>query len=145
MDGNRLDLLIWAIVIVGTLVATAFNYILNLAPGSDPEDFRVGPSELNITCDCSLNVLIVGGIVILALSAASGVFDSRMELYFVGGISFAVITIAGIIGRRKRHREWRELRKVISRAIPKSPYYRAPVDIVFDDEEDEEDYFGFGE
>jgi len=145
MDGNRLDLLIWAIVIVGTLVATAFNYILNLAPGSDPEDFRVGPSELNITCDCSLNVLIVGGIVILALSAASGVFDSRMELYFVGGISFAVITIAGIIGRRKRHREWRELRKAIGRAIPSSPYYRAPVDIVFDDEEDEEDYFGFGE
>lgn len=148
MDGKRLDLIIWALVIIGTLLAAAFNYILNLASGSDPEDFKVGPSEMNITCDCQLNVLIIGGIMILALSAVSGVFASRIELYLVGGISFAVITIAGFIGRRRRHREWKELHKVIKRAVPGPQYSgfrRAPVDITFDeDEEDEEDY-GFGE
>ncbi|MFW9794620.1 MAG: hypothetical protein ACFFEE_09980, partial [Candidatus Thorarchaeota archaeon] len=125
-----MDLIIWAIVIAGTLMAAAFNYVLNLAPGSDPEDFQVGPTELNITCDCSLNVLIVGAIVILALSAASGLFSSRIELYIVGGVAFFVITIAGIIGRRKRHREWKELHKAIKRAVPSSQYAdyrRAPV------------------
>ena len=143
-----MDLVIWAIVIIGTLLAAAFNYILNFAPGSDPEDFQVGPSEMNITCDCFLNVIIIGGIMILALSAASGVFSSRIELYLVGGVSFAVITLAGIIGRRKRHREWKELRKAIRRAVPESQYTgfrRAPVDIQFEDIEDEDEDNGFGE
>lgn len=146
-----MDLIIWAIIIAGSLVAAAFNYILNRAPGSDPEDFQVGPSEMNITCDCSLNVLIIGGIMILALSAASALFASRMELYLVGGVSFAVITLAGLIGRRRRHREWKELNKAIKRAVFGSQYSgfrRAPVDILFEDDEDEEDEdddYGFGE
>ena len=148
MDGNELDLIIWIVVIVGTLLAAAFNYILNLAPGSDPEDFQVGPSEMNMSCDCSLNVLIIGGIMILALSAISGVFSSRFELYLVGGISFFVITIAGFIGRRRRHKEWKELRKAIKRAVPGSQYsdfQMAPVDILFDDEEEDEDDYGYFE
>ena len=82
---------------------------------------------------------------VLALSAVSGIFSTREEQYIVGGISFAVITIAGYIGRRRRHREWKELRKAIRRAIPGSyaDYRRAPVDIMFDEEE--EDNNGFGE
>lgn len=145
---NRLDLIIWILVIVGTLLAAAFNYILNLAPGSDPEDFQIGPSEMNITCDCSLNVLIVGAIMILALSAISGVFTSRFELYLVGGVSFVVITIAGFIGRRKRHREWKELHKAIRRSVPGSSYsdfQMAPVDILFEEDDDDEDDYGYFE
>jgi hypothetical protein len=141
------DLLTWVLVIIGTLLAAGFNYIMNLAPGSDPEDFQIGPREMNITCDCQLNILIVGGIMILALSAISGVFTTREELYLIGGISFTVVTIAGYIGRRKRHREWKELRKAIRRAVPGSyaDYRRAPVDIMFEDDDDEDDNFGYGE
>ena len=148
MDGKRLDLIIWALLIVGTLLAAAFNYILNHASGADPEDFQIGPSEMNITCDCPINVLIIGGIMILALSAVSGVFSSRIELYIVGGVSFAVITIAGFIGRRKRHREWKELRKAIRRSVPSQQYSgfrRAPVDISFEEDDDEEEDYGFSE
>jgi hypothetical protein len=147
MDGNEMDMLTWVLVIIGTLLAAGFNYILNLAPGSDPEDFRVGPADMNITCDCQINILIIGGIMILALSAVSGVFSSREELYIVGGVSFAVITIAGYIGRRRRHREWGELHKAIRRAVPGSyaDYRRAPVDIVFEDNNDDEDNYGFDE
>jgi hypothetical protein len=147
MDGIDLNLLTWVFVIIGTLLATGFNYILNLAPGSDPEDFQIGPREMNITCDCQLNILIVGGIMILALSAVSGAFTTREELYIVGGVSFAVITIAGYIGRRKRYREWKELKKAIRRAFPSSytNYRQAPVDIMFEDDDEEEDNYGYGE
>ncbi len=142
-----MDLLTWVVIIIGTLLAAAFNYILNLAPGSDPEDFRVGPKEMNITCDCPINILIIGGIMVLALSAVTGVFSTREELYLVGGITFAVITIAGLIGRRRRHREWKELRRAIRRAVPGSyaDYRSAPMDIVFDEDDEEEDDYGFGE
>lgn len=129
---------------VVVLLASVFNYYLNLAPGSDPEDFQVGPPQLGITCDCSINILIIGGIVVLALSAASGAFDTRLELYIVGIAAFSLITVAGFIGRRRRHKEWRELRKAIERSVPKTSIFgfdRAPMDIVFeDDEEDEFDY-----
>ena len=141
-----MDLGIGIVLIVGTLVAAIFNYYLNKAPGSDPEDFQVGPREMNITCDCQINILIIGGIMILALSAVSGAFSTREELYLVGGVSFAVITIAGYIGRRRRHREWKELHKAIHRAVPGSyaDYRRAPVDIMFE-EDDEDDDYGYGE
>jgi hypothetical protein len=141
------DLLTWVVIIIGTLLAAAFNYVLNLAPGSDPEDFRVGPQEMNITCDCPINILIIGGIVVLALSAVTGVFSTREELYLVGGITFTVITIAGLIGRRRRHREWKELRRAIRRAVPGSyaDYRSAPMDIVFEEDDEEEDDYGFGE
>jgi hypothetical protein len=142
-----LDLTTWALVIIGTLLAAAFNYILNLASGSDPEDFKVGPTEMNITCDCPINILIIGGIMILALSAVSGVFASREEMYIVGGISFAVITIAGYIGRRRRYREWKELRKAIRRAIPGSyaDIRKAPVDLMFEEDDEDDDNIDYGE
>ena len=139
-----MDILTWTVVVVVVLLASVFNYYLNLAPGSDPEDFQVGPPQLGITCDCSINILIIGGIVVLALSAASGAFDTRLELYIVGIAAFSLITVAGFIGRRRRHKEWRELRKAIERSVPKTSIFgfdRAPMDIVFeDDEEDEFDY-----
>ncbi|MFX1560851.1 MAG: hypothetical protein ACFFBL_09725 [Promethearchaeota archaeon] len=137
-----MDILTWIILVVAILLASVFNYYLNLAPGADPEDFQIGPPQLGITCDCSINVLIIGGIVVLALSAVSGLFDTRLELYLVGIVSFILITAAGFTGRRRRHREWRELRKAIERAVPSSSFFgyrRAPVDIVFEDE-DEEDF-----
>jgi len=144
LDGKELDLLTWVILVVVVLLASAFNYYLNLAPGADPEDFQVGPPQLGLTCDCSLNILIIGGIVVLALSAVSGLFDSRLELYIVGIVAFSLITIAGFIGRRRRHREWKELRRVIERAVPSTSFLglkRAPVEISFeDDDEDEFDY-----
>ena len=139
-----MDILTWTVVVVVVLLASVFNYYLNLAPGSDPEDFQVGPPQLGITCDCSINILIIGGIVVLALSAASGAFDTRLELYIIGMAAFSLITVAGFIGRRRRHKEWRELRKAIERSVPKTSIFgfdRAPMDIVFeDDEEDEFDY-----
>ncbi len=131
----------WAIVIAGIFVLVIFNYFLNLAPGSDPEDFALGPPQLNITCDCYLNTIFLGAILIVAFSAGSSIFSSRLELYFVGGLAFAVVTIAGIMGRRKRHNEWREDEQVIRRAISKSNIMtgsQRPVDIVFDDEDDED-------
>jgi hypothetical protein len=144
MDGRNLDLLTWIVLVVAVLLTSAFNYYLNLAPGADPEDFQVGPPQLGITCDCSLNVLIIGGIMVIALGAISGLFSTRVELYIIGLISFSLITISGFIGRHRRHKEWRELRKSIERAVPSSSFLgvrRAPVDIAFEDEdEDEFDY-----
>ncbi len=138
-----MEILTWAILIGVIGVISYFNYYLNLAPRTDPEDFRVGPPQLNMTCDCYLNTLILGGILIMALSAASSAFSSRLELYVTGGISFIVVTLAGILGRRKRYREWRELHQVFQRAIPKSNLmqgYRSPVDILFDDEDEEDEF-----
>jgi hypothetical protein len=136
------DALTLVLLIAGVFLLAVFNYYLNLAPGSDPDDFAVGPPQLNITCDCSFNTLILGGILVIALSAASSTFDNRIELYLVGGIAFAVVTLTGIIGRRKRHAEWKEDEQVIRRAIQKAQFgsgRRGSVDIIFD-EEDEDDY-----
>jgi hypothetical protein len=129
-------------MMAGITILAIFNYYLNLAPGSDPDDFIIGPPQLNLTCDCYLNTLILGGILVIAFSAASSFFASRIELYLFGGIAFAIVTLAGIIGRRKRYAEWKEDQKVIRRAIRKaSPFggRRGPIDIIFD-EDDEDDY-----
>jgi hypothetical protein len=144
--GEDLDIVTLTILIVATIVLTIFNYYLNFAPGADPEDFSIGPPQLNMTCDCFLNTLILGGILVIALSAGSGIFESRQELYASGIIAFSVITIAGIIGRRKRYREWKEFDKVIRRAIPKThlmTQHGNPIDILFDDESDDEDDYDF--
>ncbi len=141
MDGYELDLFTWIVLVVVVLLSAAFNYYLNLAPGADPEDFQVGPPQLGITCDCSLNILIIGGIVVLALSAVSGIFTSRTELYLIGIISFSLITAAGFIGRRKRHQEWRDLQRAIERAVPISSFLgfqRNPVDIEYEDADDDD-------
>lgn len=137
-----MELLALALIVVAVSFLAVFNYYLNLAPGADPEDFRIGPQQLNLTCDCYLNPLIVGGILVIAFSAGSGMFESRPELFLTGIISFSVVTAAGVIGRRKRYNEWKEFDKVIRRAIPKANLttpYRSPVDILFDDEEEDED------
>lgn len=143
-----MELLILAILTVAVSTLALFNYYLNLAPGSDPEDFNIGPPELNITCDCYLNTLIIGGVLVIAFAAASGIFESRTELYASGIIAFTVITLAGIIGRRRRYREWKEFDKVIRRAIPRKHLLtqnRTPIDIIFDDEdEDDEDHYDYG-
>ncbi|MFW9976130.1 MAG: hypothetical protein ACFFDQ_12740 [Candidatus Thorarchaeota archaeon] len=141
-----MDILSWVVLVTVVLLAAAFNYYLNLAPGADPEDFQVGPPQLGITCDCPLNIIIIGGIIALALSAVSGFFNSRTELIIAGIISFSLITIAGYIGRNRRHKEWKELHKAIERSIPSTAfvgYQRAPTDITFEDEDDEDfdEYF----
>jgi len=137
------DLLIGFIIIVGLLIAALFNYILNRAPGSDPEDFQVGPPQLRIRCDCFLNTLIIGSILVLALSASSYIFETRTELHIVGFIAFAIITAAGIYGRIIRHREWRELGEILERAVPKPPDrpYPESFDISIEDEDEEYDRF----
>lgn len=130
-------------MIAGVFILVIFNFYLNRAPGSDPDDFAIGPPQANITCDCYLNTLILGGILVIAFSAASAMFASRIELYIVAGLAFAFITVAGIIGRRKRHADWREDEQVIRRAISKSHLTtskRSPVDIVFDEEKDDDEF-----
>ena len=138
-----MDLLIGFVIVVGVLIAALFTYILNRAPGSDPEDFQVGPPQLGIKCDCFLNTLIIGSILILALSASSYVFETRTELHIVGFIAFVIITAAGIYGRIMRHREWRELGKILERAVPKPPDrpYPESFDISIEDEDEEYDRF----
>ncbi len=131
-----MDPFIILVIVVGIMIASYFNYLLNRAPGSDPDDFQVGPSELNITCDCYLNTLIIGGIVVIAIAASSSYFDGRLELYTVGILAFTIITVAGILGRRQRYAEWRELHKVFKRVVKKSKIKTA--DAIFD--EDPEDY-----
>jgi len=137
-----LDLITLVILIASVFILVIFNYYLNLAPGSDPDDFAIGPPQANITCDCYLNTLILGGILIIAFMAASSMFTSRVELYVVAGLAFAAITIGGIIGRRKRHSEWKEDEQVIRRAISKTHMTtskRSPVDIFFDEEKDDDE------
>lgn len=137
-------MLVWMAVAAAVAMASLFNYYLNLAPGSDPEDFRLGPQELGITCDCFLNTLILGGIVVVSLAAASGAFDTRTELHLAGGISFALVTLAGIAGRRRRHREWRETHNAIRRSVPippRDPYQDSSMKLIFDNEEEDEDEF----
>jgi len=137
------DLLVGFVIVVGVLIAALFNYILNRAPGSDPEDFQVGPPQLGIRCDCFLNTLIIGSILVLALSASSYIFETRTELYTVGFIAFAIITAAGIYGRIIRHREWKELGEILERAVPKPPDrpYPESFDISIEDEDEEYDLF----
>ena len=138
-----MDPLIGFIIIMGVLIATAFNYILNRAPGSDPEDFQMGPPQLGIRCDCFLNTLIIGSILVLALSASSYVFETRTELHIAGFIAFVIITAAGIYGRTIRHREWKELGEILERAVPKPPDrpYPESFDIVIEDDDEEYDQF----
>jgi hypothetical protein len=129
-------------ILGGVFFATWFNYILNRAPGSDPDDFLVGPSALEIRCDCFINTMIVGGIAVLAMALMSSFFISRTELYIVGLVSYIVITLAGVYGRKKRHEDWRELDGILKRSVPKSrnPVGRDRLDMMFRDyDNDDED------
>ncbi len=143
MEVKIVDVTFWAIALAGTAIVAMFNYMLNRASGSDPDDFKVGPSELDITCDCFLNPLIIAGIAVLVLALSSGSFADRFELFMLGFLVFFTISLAGIIGRRRRYREWHELRDLFDRAIPTSKI-RRPLDnlpdLSFDVEDDDEDY-----
>ncbi|MFW9803307.1 MAG: hypothetical protein ACFFFC_11675 [Candidatus Thorarchaeota archaeon] len=128
-------------ILGGVLFASWFNYILNRAPGSDPDDFLIGPPEMELRCDCFINTMIVGGIAVLAMAIMSSIFDSRTDLYIVGAISYIVITLAGVYGRKKRQEDWRELDGILKRSFPESrnPARRDRLDMMFRDYE-EEDY-----
>ena len=97
---------------------------------------------MQLSCDCYLNALIIGGIVAIALATNSSLFASRIELYMTAIIAFSIITTAGIIGRRRRYNEWREIQQVIARAIPESGYERVnsfSIDIEFTEDEEDVD------
>ena len=131
-----MDLIFGIWIIVGTIFAALFNYYLNRAPGSDPEDFQIGPKEMKITCDCFFNTLIVGAIAALAIAASSSGFDSMEEFFFIVFLVFALITLAGILGRRQRYRDWNDMSHVLKRVVsPRKGFYPGPVDVVFDEDE----------
>lgn len=131
------DLLVQLMLLVGVTVAAVFNYFLNLAPGSEPQDFDVVQVGSGIRCDCFLNTLILGGIVALAMALSSSAFSSRMELYTYGFVSFTLVTLAGILGRLRRHREWQDMEGVLERVLPDDS--EGLIGVPFDDEDEEDD------
>ncbi len=142
MDVCELELFVFALIAAGVVVVSWFNYILNRAPGSDPDDFLIGPEGMQIQCDCFLNTMIVGGIFVVAVAIASSTFASRNELYLIGIIAYLIITAAGVYGRRRRYKEWKELNGVLQRAVPKAPqkaYDIDRLDIFFEEDEEDED------
>ncbi len=123
---------------IGISFAMLFNYYLNRAPGSDPEDFQLGPQELGITCDCYLNVVVISGITVLAIALSSNMFDSSLEMAITGVIAFILVTAAGFIGRRRRYHEWNDLHHLFDRVMPESRIRGLPSDSIgytFDDDE----------
>jgi hypothetical protein len=137
-------LMVWLIVTAAVAVTSLFNYFLNRAPGSDPEDFLLGPQELGMSCDCFLNTLVVGSVVVVAIAAGAGAFATRNELFIAGALAFVIVTLAGILGRRRRHKEWDETHKAIRRAVPPSvvdPYQRSSIHLLFDEDEHEDEEY----
>ncbi len=133
-----MDIITGALIIIGTLLAAVFNYYLNRAPGSDPEDFQLGPPELNITCDCYLNTIIVSAVAVVALMTASAHFSSIWEMVLFGSVVFIVITLAGVLGRHHRYQEWKLLTRAIFRAVPTVSKKRpGSIDLSFDEDDDE--------
>ncbi len=110
-----MDILTFLAVAIGVAVLSVFNYYLNLAPGSEPEDLNI-TSEVPIKCDCFVNTLILGGIAVLCIAISSIAF-TREELYALGITAFVIITTAGVLGRRKRYRTWNEMHGVFRRAV----------------------------
>ncbi|MCK5152554.1 MAG: hypothetical protein KAQ65_11960 [Candidatus Thorarchaeota archaeon] len=134
-----MDLIFGVILVIGTILAIVFNYYLNKAPGSDPEDFKIGPEKLGLKCDCYLNTIIVAGIAALAVSAASTSFDTRLDFYIIAIAVFAFVTLAGIIGRRHRYRDWKEMAHILKRSVPTMvDRPTGSVDYVFDDDDKEQ-------
>jgi hypothetical protein len=131
--------LLW--ILLGISLGSIFNYFLNRAPGADPDDFQitVGSTNTGITCDCFLNTLIISAITAVLIVLSSGLFDSTIELLYTGAASFIFVWLAGIIGRMKRHAEWKELDEVVRRAVP-APIFdnidEERIRISFDDEDE---------
>jgi hypothetical protein len=127
----------WIAVLI--LLGSIFNYYLNRAPGSDPDDFRIGPMNSGITCDCFLNTLIIGVIVGIMIATSASLFDSTVELIYAGVFSFLIVWIVGIWGRIRRHAEWREFDEVVRRAVPPPTFDEMDedyIDLAFDDDEE---------
>ncbi len=104
-----MDPLVLLGIALGGLVAALFNYLLNLAPGSTPEDFEVGEPPVRLSCDCALNPLIIAIITVAVIAVSSPYFGSLTELYVVCIVLFVLVTLAGVIGRWRRHDEWRRM------------------------------------
>lgn len=142
-----MDPVILITILTGTALAGIFNYVLNRAPGSEPEDFEFGPGGMTIRCDCFLNTLIIAAIALLALALSSAAFSSRLELYATGALAFVAITLAGIFGRRRRHHEWIEMEDVLERVVPDGYLDETQEGLVGlsfdDDDEDSEDDLQF--
>ncbi|MFX1602171.1 MAG: hypothetical protein ACFFCK_01715 [Promethearchaeota archaeon] len=137
-----MDPIVFFLIAVGVVVVSCFNYILNRAPGSDPDDFLIGPEGMQMQCDCFLNTMIIGGIFVVAVAIASSNFASRTELYLIGLTAYVIITAAGIYGRRQRYNDWKELDGVLHRAVPKAPprtFDNDKLDIFFEGEDEEDD------
>jgi hypothetical protein len=137
-----LDPVVFLLIAVGVVLVSWFNYMLNRAPGADPDDFLIGPEGMQIQCDCFLNTMIVGGIFVVAVAIASSAFASRTELYLIGLTAYVIITAAGVYGRRRRYIDWKELDGVLHRAIPRPPrksFDRDRLDIFFEGEDEEDD------
>lgn len=136
-----MDPIIFILIVVGVIVVSWFNYVLNRAPGSDPDDFLIGPEGMQLQCDCFLNTMIVGGIFVVAVAIASSAFASRTELYLIGLIAYVIITAAGVYGRRQRYKDWSVLDGILQRAVPESKrrdFDSDRLDVFF--EEDDEDF-----
>ncbi len=114
----KMDPLLLLLLAAATVVLTIFNYYLNYAPGTTPDDYAFGPEGASVQCDCCLNTIIIGAIAVGALAVSSGYFDSRIELYAVAIVVFAVVTTAGFLGRRRRYREWNEAIDLLERILP---------------------------
>ncbi len=134
-----------AVLLVGTGLAAALNYYVNRAPGSTPEDFAVGPEELDLSCDCCLGPLIIPLIVVAVYATSSTSFENRWVIYLLGATAFFVVLVAGVLGRYRRRREWAEMASLLERVIPteyaalggNTTTYR--LDIGDDENNDEED------
>ncbi|GAH31485.1 unnamed protein product, partial [marine sediment metagenome] len=101
--------------------------------------FIIGPEELGLKCDCYLNTIIVAGIAALAVSAASTSFDTRLDFYIIAIAVFAFVTLAGIIGRRQRYRNWNEMAHILKRSVPTMvDRPTGSVDYIFDDDDEEQ-------
>ncbi|NWF95230.1 MAG: hypothetical protein HXY34_03725 [Candidatus Thorarchaeota archaeon] len=129
-------------LMLGVSLVAIFNYLLNWAPGSEPEDYQIGPRELGLRCDCSMNAVVLGAISVLVLSVSSSRFSSREELFMTGVLSFFIVTLAGVMGRRRRYNEWKTMRGVFERVLP--PHMPQNMDtsvleIEFDDEDDDDE------
>ncbi len=139
-----MNIFLLVILAIGTTIGTIFNYFLNRAPGSEPEDYQIGPPAFNISCDCAFIPLIISGIAVLIIATSPRVFANRNEMYITGLVVFFIITMAGFIGRRRRHQEWKELQDIFERAVV-MPHIQMELeefdDMLHRDDDDDMDYY----
>ncbi|MHA1770434.1 MAG: hypothetical protein ACTSXS_02405 [Candidatus Thorarchaeota archaeon] len=114
----KMDVMLLLSISAVTILMAIFNYYLNYAPGTTPDDYALGPKGASLQCDCCLNMVLIGVIAVAALAVSSSYFDSRTELYSVAIIVFVVITVAGFLGRRRRYHEWNEAYDLLQSVLP---------------------------